>query len=215
LNTNEGAVYLFLGPLSGTLSVGAAQAEILGTTTTTAHQAGFQVDGLGDLNNDGYDDIGVTTQNGSYLNTGYRGVHIFLGPINGTVQMEFADAIIANPPGSSTLYEPTVAGAGDIDGDGLGDLIIAFGESAPLSGTTTYGGARVVYGPFGGDMDLFGAGTEPLGDEGTSSSTYLRACAGRTADLDGDGLPDPVVLRPSSSNSEITSVRVYVNPHDP
>ena len=216
MSVGEVAVYEFLGPLSGTLGPSAAQAEITDPDSTSVLQA----DGVGDLNGDGFDDIAVTTTEGWSQpagNPGTWGVHVFFGPINGTVQMEFADAIISVPTDSpdSYWYAPTVAGAGDLDGDGQGDLVVAFSTYNNYP-TYVYGGARVVYGPFGGVMDVFGPASESLGEEGADGNSGFTAAAGRSADLNADGFPDPVVLRPSTSSGYGGgSVRAYLNPHDP
>jgi len=214
----EGGVYLFLGPLAGTLVPSAAQAEIVGDTTYGL-TAGWAADGVGDLNNDGFDDIAVAVSDSS-LGTGNWGVHLFFGPISGTLQLQFADAILTTPLGvtSASFYLSTVAGIGDIDGDGLGDLLIAYHGYYPGQGDLEVGGARVAFGPFGGVIDLFGATTEPLGNEGNDYNSPHRACAARSADLNGDGWPDPVVLRPQNyggQSGEASSVRVYINPYAP
>jgi len=216
----EGGVYLFLGPLAGTLVPSAAQAEIVGDTTY-GPTAGWAADGVGDLNNDGFDDIAVAVPHSSWGSGGDWGVHLFFGPISGTLQLQFADAILTTPLGvtSASLYFSTVAGIGDIDGDGLGDLLIAYDQYNSGQGDEEWGGARVAFGPFGGVIDLFGATTEPLGNEGSGgSNTAHRACAARSADLNGDGWPDPVVLRPQNGSGyqgEASSVRVYINPYAP
>jgi hypothetical protein len=210
----EGGVYLFQGPLSGTLGPSAAQAQIVGPDSLGIRVA----DGVGDLDGDGYDDIAVTTESGSSLYGG--GIYVLHGPLNGTVEMEFADAVITNVgPSGCYVQDPTVAGAGDVDGDGFGDLLIAWGSnqdcSSSSSGPQVIGGARIAYGPFGGEIDIFGPQTEPLTDEGTDYDAR-RTIAGRSGDLDGDGVPDPVVLSVpyTSGAGETGVVRVYLNPYD-
>ena len=210
---NDGVVYLFLGPLLGTITPTSAQATIVGASSSS-YGPGFSLGRLGDLNNDGFDDIGITPSQA----TDTFGIYLFYGPINGTIQMGFADAILANPSSGYLLQFPTIAGAGDLDGDGLGDIVYGWYQNWGPSGDSIKGAARVAFGPFGGTMDLLGTNTEPLSDEGDqNSSTSYGVWAAQTVDLTGDGRPDPLVLRPYESpgnGGPASSVRIFVNPYD-
>jgi len=212
--TLEGGVFLFLGPLVGGLTRDSAQARIATFGDGDYLEAGFDADGVGDLNNDGFDDIAVTlpwaTGPTSAQTPIPQGTHIYFGPINGTVELAFADSVVAVPDDYASLM--TVAGAGDLNLDGLDDLIVSASSWYPSGGFEVAAVSRAVYGPFGGSIDWMGPATEALG-EPASPQSYMHAASVGAADLDGDGVPDPVVLAWDAYGAN--AVRVFPNPHDP
>jgi hypothetical protein len=83
----SGRVYLFYGPVSGTLSATTADAIIEGAAFD---EIGRAVAPLGDVNGDGLDDIVVGSD---IAGGGSRGeIFIFNGPLSGTRTVESADA---------------------------------------------------------------------------------------------------------------------------
>ncbi len=88
----------------------------------------------------------------------------------------------AQPGGSA------VATAGDLDGDGLEDLIVG-APAADLLGTNS-GAAYLVVGPVSGDVPLVDAGTRYFGEE-----AGFEAGSSVAGDLDvtGDGLADALI----------------------
>jgi len=86
---------------------------------------GWAVSGAGDVNGDGFDDVIVGSPNansGSVFDVGY--VHLFSG-INGHLLYRWEGASEDIRMGQS------VAGAGDVDGDGFADLIVGANGAAP------------------------------------------------------------------------------------
>ncbi len=90
---------------------------------------------LGDVDGDGNDDLAI----GDY--TGNR-AYVFAGPVNGALSLDAADAIFVGE-GVDDLAGTTIAGAGDIDGDGLGDLLVGAVNS---DGAVENGAVYLLYG---------------------------------------------------------------------
>ena len=90
--------------------------------------AGYSVAGVGDTNGDGYDDVLIGapgyftyTETWDGERSGMAG--LFLGPVSGLDHMQNADASwYYGGYAARTGYD--VAGAGDVDGDGLSDILI-------------------------------------------------------------------------------------------
>jgi hypothetical protein len=126
----SGRVYLYLGLGS---RIAPAAVAILNPSRTTDN-FGNRVANVGDVNGDGYSDLGV----GAYqANSGY----VYLGGAGG---LGATPITIPGPPGSGACCGVT-AGAGDLDGDGFDEVMIvapAFdrvfiyrgGAASPLTG---------------------------------------------------------------------------------
>ena len=123
-----GAVYVFAGPLSGTLSTSDAV-----FTLTNAEGATYMGDRFGDLHGDDLDGDGIEDLlvGARYLTllSSYDGVvSVMLGPLSGTADVADGDLIFASSSGelANTLD------VGDLDDDGLPDLLVgAYQYSTP------------------------------------------------------------------------------------
>jgi hypothetical protein len=89
--TNAGAVYVMLGPLSGTIDLSAADAKLTGEAAYD--QAGFAVAG-GDLDGDGIGDILVGAHTNDAAADGSGSVYLLHGPVTGSASLGTADAIL-------------------------------------------------------------------------------------------------------------------------
>ncbi|MFT4975655.1 MAG: hypothetical protein ACI8S6_001542 [Myxococcota bacterium] len=173
-NSNAGAAYLLSGGTEEGALASVATASITGTPADSA--LGGSIDGLGDVDSDGYDDFIVTAYG---ADEGY----LFHGPVSGAVDISEADANFSNGGASGAWIGYRVSSAGDIDNDGSVDLMF----SIPLESTSdTYSGAAVLaYGGF--------SGTVGYGESVIFGETYFAQVgwgADGVGDVDGDGVDD-------------------------
>ncbi|MES2641997.1 MAG: MopE-related protein [Myxococcota bacterium] len=203
LATRAGMAWVWYGPSSGTVDLVDAGVRLLGEGE--GDQAGRTLANAHDLDGDGADELLV----GGPLSKvdGDRGGRAWLvhGGAAGTLGLEAADAVF----GSAGTYDWTgfgVDGPGDLDADGVPDLLIG----APQQfGGAPYRFARVsLHG---------GASVGARAPEAASRvwvSPYLGDLVGAAVlggvDLTGDGAPDIAVGAPYDDHAGTEAGRVYV-----
>jgi hypothetical protein len=140
-STDAGAAYLVLGPVSGADVLSVADAKLVGEAALD--HAGFSVSAAGDMDGEGHDDLLIGAPYNSEGGGSAGSAHIVLGPVTGTLDLSLADAKLVGEAASDWAGQ-SVSGAGDVDGDGRGDVLVgAYGNA---EGGPAAGAAYLVYG---------------------------------------------------------------------
>jgi len=182
--SNAGAVYVVYGPIEEDVTLSAdAGAKLVGENTTDF--AGRALDHAGDVNGDGLGDVLVGARladpNGSAAGT----VYVVFGEVTGSVDLADADVRIDGEV-EYEYFGCAVAGAGDVNDDGLDDLLMGAFQY-DYSTVHRTGHAYLMLGPVEGnyttsDMTAF--------FEGESAGDLAGNFVAQAGDLDGDGTPD-------------------------
>lgn len=163
--------------------------------------AGNSVSGAGDFNHDGHDDLVVSHSRGVFVLFGRDAAAAGLYPSVLPVSTEGDDIGIQITSSDLTdLLGRAVSYAGDVNGDGIDDIIVGADRADP-EGRQSAGSSYVI---FGRDTVLSGAFPSPLNvDEldgtsgfridGAEAYDYSGASVSAAGDLNGDGLDDVVV----------------------
>ncbi len=181
--TLAGAVYLFRGPLGGVLGVTEADATLHGEVA--GDWAGFGLAGVGDVDSDGLDDLLV----GAYRHGagGWEaGAAYLVGwplPAESSLAEAKTKLVAEHDLGWAGIH---VAAAGDVDGDGVRDVLV--GSQVGAGAGTTY----LVPGPLRpGTRSLHDAARTTLHGEGAGDQAGFWVDG--DVDLDADGRPDIVI----------------------
>ncbi|MBU0674245.1 MAG: FG-GAP repeat protein [Proteobacteria bacterium] len=181
------------------------QAPLSAAWTAEANQAGasygVSVAGVGDVNGDGYRDVMVSAtgyDSGSLTDAGK--VFLFLGSATG---LAASPDWTAEGDKASAQFGSSVAAAGDVNGDGYGDVII---------GAFRYG---LVYGGEGKVFLYLGSATglsatpawTAEGDQEGDAFGYSVASAG---DVNGDGYSDVIIGALWDTNTQDMEGRAFL-----
>jgi hypothetical protein len=143
---------------------------------------GFSVSGVGDVNNDGYDDVIVGAPG---YNNGQGRAYFYLGGSN----MDNIADVIMNGDGVAKSFGCSVAGAGDVNGDGNTDIIIGTGYY--------YSTPKRAYIYYGGNLN----NTPDVIMTGPEQYDYFSYSVSGAGDVNGDGFDDVIVGAPGGSGS--------------
>ncbi|WP_167855723.1 malectin domain-containing carbohydrate-binding protein [Hymenobacter fodinae] len=178
-NSFQGRAYLFLGSSTGT----SPTASSVLTGQATFSNFGSSVAGAGDVNGDGYADVLV----GAVANQQeLRRAYVYYGNSQGLPASP--GSILTPDVTKNTQFGGSVAGAGDLNHDGFGDIIVGAQDVNNGQGL-----AYVYYGR-GSGLPATVAATEAgtTLTAGAGSSFFGNAVAG-AGDVNGDGNSDVVV----------------------
>ncbi len=207
--TDSGAIYVVYGKAGGfaaatdigTLS-GTAGAIIKGPGTPNL--VGFPVASAGDINGDGFADIAIASGYSSSANQVGQAYVIFGGAslpadmssLNGTNGFQLTGAGALQGAGL------TVAGAGDINGDGIADLLIGADSATGPHGDS--GEVYVLFGHTGGFASSINLGTlngtAGFKIDGEVSGAHTGVSIAAAGDVNHDGFGDIVIGASTDGN---------------
>ncbi len=169
---------LFRGQSSDDSLVSDAISERFLNGLNSSDRFGYSVSGAGDVNGDGFDDLiaGAPYHDVPFTDAGR--VYIYFGGVS----FNSVPDVVLSGSGVNHFMGTSVAGAGDVNGDGYDDVIAGIPGYAGANG-----GAQIFYG---------GANMNNIADviivnSGTGSQFGASVCS--AGDLNGDGLSDVAV----------------------
>ncbi len=185
-SNSKGVVYVYLGPLAGPNPTHAL--TLVGPDTNNGDNFGFSVASLGDVNGDGYADFAVGAPG---YNAPQGKVYFYLG--NSDLGAITAHDLV----GSGGAFGEYVASAGDVNGDGLAEVMIG----APQYNSRQ--GRAFVY--LGDSSGL--SATPAITLTGEAAANFFGQSGGRAGDVNGDGYTDLII---GASGYMTSTGRAYV-----
>jgi len=187
IGRDRGAVYVFPGGPEGALAIPTARLQA--PVPVDLDRFGYAVANAGDLDGDGFDDVAVGAPGADDAASDTGSVYVFRGGASGVAAVP--GEVLRDPrAGPYERFGTSVAGVGDVNGDGLGDLLI--GTSGPERGRgSVFHGGREGLSPMPRTVLH-----DPLGP---GYNHFAESLAG-AGDVDGDGRNDIVVGASGSDN---------------
>jgi len=200
-----GAAYLILGKsLGSTRMIQLRNSDYILLGGYAYDYAGHSVSSAGDVDGDGFDDvlIGADGDDDGGMKAG--ATYLVLGSSLGSEQrIELADADykFVGEQEDDQVGRYSVSSAGDVDGDGLDDVIL--GATGDDENAVSAGAAYIVLGG-----SLGGTSQVSLADAdykllGVGSSDFAGYSVSSLSDFDGDGLDELVVGAPFGSVGDV------------
>jgi hypothetical protein len=194
-DSNEGRVLLFAGSAAGL----GAEPAWEGESDYEGASFGQSLDGVGDVDGDGFDDVVIGMGPEQILAWPGPRVRLYRGSASGLSVTESWSALTTDYPHSHIA----VRGAGDVDGDGLDDVIV---------------GRETLWLDQHGDAWLF-LGDETLGLEAEAAWHWTPTKASQLfgssvdgGDIDGDGLSDLLIGSRGFNGANLNAGRLAFYP---
>jgi len=152
---------------------------------------GYSVSGAGDVDGDGYDDVVVGAPGRDWNGRVDAGAATVFSGKDGRVLFTVGGSAAADGLGRS------VHGAGDLDGDGLADIVVGVPGDDGNGGEA--GLVRVLFGP---------AGVTSRDWPGLAAGDRFGSTVAGAGDVDGDGVVDLIASAPRTAGAFGCTVRV-------
>jgi hypothetical protein len=198
-SSNTGRAYIFYGSPSLSSGIAATDATVIMNGEAPGDVFGNSVASAGDVNGDGYCDVIIGAH---FYDPGIPQdpgrAYIFYG---GASMNNTADVTITGEAANNHLGD-AVASAGDVNGDGYSDVIVA--ATAYSSNT---GRAYIFYGSSSMSSTI-AATAANVTMTGTANSKFGQTLS--SADVNADGFQDLLIY----SNTAVTNVYIYYQVHN-
>lgn len=167
--------------------------------------AGTSVSSAGDVNNDGFDDLIIGTSGAGLAYV------VFGNADNASVDLDNLGSAGFLINGSDNSFGTSVSSAGDVNGDGFDDLIIAV-PNAENNGQSLAGQTYVVFGKAdNASVDVGNLGNAGFAINGANSFDRSGTSVSGAGDVNGDGLEDLIIGAPNAGdNDNIYAGATYV-----
>ena len=194
-DTNNGIVYVHHGSSAGVLSTPAITLQ----SVIAGGRFGISLAGAGDVNGDGYADVVIGADQYANSEDLEGAIFVYHGSATG---ISATPAITVETNMAGSWLGNSVAGAGDVNGDGYAD-VIAGARVYDLPYTDA--GVAFVYRGSAGGIDP----TTATALSGVSGIQYGYRVAG-AGDVNGDGYADVMVAQDYYSNGQSREGAVYI-----
>ncbi|MDO8976781.1 M10 family metallopeptidase C-terminal domain-containing protein [Reyranella sp.] len=203
---DSGTAYIVFGKASGfaasvNLSALTASTGFKLTGASEYDQAGASVASAGDVNGDGYDDVIIGARNAFTTGDQAGASYVVFGKASGIPSsldlsaLNGSNGFRLNGVSTSDYSGQSVASAGDLNGDGFGDLIIGANGADPNGAAS--GASYVVFGKasgFAANINLSALnGTNGFVLQGASEFDNSGISVASAGDINGDGFADLLV----------------------
>ncbi|MGD8464433.1 MAG: integrin alpha, partial [Anaerolineae bacterium] len=192
---DTGAVSVYLGSPAGLIP---GSLDWYGLGEAALDTFGWSVATAGDLNGDGYADLVVGAPGKDCTTDGpwnCGGAYVYYGQAGGLTQDDPADWI-ATGQNEDDLLGFSVGTAGDVNGDGISDLVVTAAGSWPDPGASWCTGLGEAYVYHGSQAGLTPGDPPAWTASGENATDLFGSAAGTIGDVNGDGYDDLVVGAP-------------------
>ena len=220
-----GQTYVVFGSAAG-FSANLNVADLNGTNGFTINgidaddQSGYSVSGAGDVNGDGIEDMIIGARaadpNGSLSGETYVvfgsssgfGGSLDLADLNG------ANGFVINGEDANDRSGRTVSSAGDVNGDGIDDILIGANRAENGAAGADSGRAYVVFGSaagFGASLELSDInGINGFAMSGVNTGDFTGFTVANAGDFNGDGIDDVIIGAPSDGAAGVAGAAYMV-----
>ncbi|MDX2427346.1 MAG: integrin alpha [Xanthomonadales bacterium] len=219
-----GVSYVVFGsdqPWAGTLNLSAINGSngFVINGVGQGDDLGASVSNAGDINNDGFDDVIIgaadADTNGTYAGASYvvfGSDQGFPNPLN-LSGLDGSNGFVINGVSADDEAGTSVSTAGDINTDGIDDLIVGASLADP-NGLISSGASYVVFGsgqPWASSLNLSALnGSNGFVINGVSAGDNSGASVSTAGDINGDGIDDLLTGAPLANANGIDSGASYV-----